>query len=246
MFRKAGELRMKTKKITLIIIIVLAVLVGIGVYSMLNSSKTEIYLFNEDYKAGTLITEDMFIPQLVDESIVEEAIRNRDVTGIIFVTKSNIQEAIGHYLRYDVYKGTPFLSNNVDIMGGSPAEVHLSENMVAVTVPVDNMTGVTHLLGTDSRINIYAGFEDNFEKHTAQILANVRVLDVLVDYSQDIPTLMGVTVEVTQEEAVKLTHAMMFGSIRLGAVKVGQYEPEEQDPITTGEIIGRTSVGTEE
>jgi Flp pilus assembly protein CpaB len=237
---------MKTKKISLIIIIVLAILVGIGVYSALNSKRVEIYLFKDDYKAGTLITEDMFVTQQVDKSIVEDAIANRGATGVIFVTKNNIAEAIGHYLRYDVYKGTPFLSNNVDVMGGSPAEVHLGKNMVAVTIPVDNMTGVTHLLGTDSRINIYAGFEQDFEKHTVQLLENVRVLDVLIDYYQsEIPVLAGVTVEVTQEEAVSLTHVLMFGSVRLGAVKVGQYEPAEQDTVTTGEIIGKNNQETE-
>lgn len=231
---------MQTKKISLIIIIFLAIAVGFGVYKALDMKKTTVYVFNADYKAGTQITPDMLNEMLLDSSIVEAALINRtSPEDAIYITESNLDQALGNYLKYDVFKGTIFMSNYVDIKGGSAAEINLGANMVGVTVTADNISGVTPEISKDSRVNVYAGFEmDGNIRYTVLLLENIRVIDVQINTEDNgTPQIVGITLEVNPEQAMKLNFAQMFGTIRFGTVKPGQYEPTDVVPVTMDDIV---------
>lgn len=219
---------MKTSKLSFIIIIVLALVAGFLAYSYLSSAKTVIYLFADDYSAGTLIEPDMLVPTQIDTSVVYEAAAWGDA---MYVTSENVEEVLGDYLRVDVIAGTPFMSIHSDQVGGAGAEIRLADDKVAVTMHADNFTCGNPFLTVGSMVNVYTSYQTDEETVTEMKFQNIRVLDVL--YAEKMnevsgsPTVSGVTLEVTPEQSVQLQHALEFGSVRLALVKGGYYIEED-------------------
>jgi Flp pilus assembly protein CpaB len=234
---------MKNSKlnVSFLIVVVLGLLAALMTYSFLSTAKTVIYVFKDDYPAGTKITEDKLVPQQIDSSIVQQVARSNSDDGTVYITDANKNEVIGSYLITDVKKGMPLMSSYTDKLGGSPSEMRLSANNVAVTVPGDNVTGVSPYITHGSRVNVYAGFETgNNEPIEYLLLQNIKVLDV--QYSEvnnsnsNSPTLSGITLEVTPEQSLSLQYAAEWGKIRLGLVKSGQYKDVSLSPYTNDKV----------
>lgn len=66
---------MKTSKLSFIAVIILAIIAGFASYSYLSSAKTVIYLFADDYSAGTPIEPEMLMPTQIDTSVVYSGIK---------------------------------------------------------------------------------------------------------------------------------------------------------------------------
>lgn len=227
MKRKVGE-KMKSSKLSFVIIIILALVVGFLAYNYLSSAKTVIYLFTDDYAAGTVIEPEMLTPTQIDTSVLYEAASYGDA---VYVTSENVEEVLGDYLRVDVVAGTPFMSIHSDQVGGSGAEIRLEDDKVAVTIYADNISAANPFITVGSTVNVYTSYEVEKETVTELKFQNIRVLDVLyaelMNETSGSPTISGVTLEVTPEQSVELQHATEFGSVRLGLVKGGYYVEEE-------------------
>ncbi len=219
---------MKTSKISFIVIIVLALIAGFLSYSYLSSAKTVIYLFNDDYPAGTTIEPEILVPTQIDTSVVYEAATRGDA---IYITSDTLEQVIGDFLRTDVIAGTPLMSVHSNEVGGSGAEIRLAENMVAVTVSVDNITAGSPFIDVGSLVNVYTNYQVDDEYISELKFQNVRVVDVVYaekyNESSEAPVIEGVTLEVTPEQSVELQHALEFGTVRLGLVKSGYYTEKE-------------------
>lgn len=228
---------MKRLNVSFVILIVVAAIIGIGIYQYLVTQKTTIYLFKDNYQAGTKITEDILISMQIDSSVVNSVKSSKASGGAVYVTANNKKDVIGTKLQRDVFKGTPFMSTLSDKIGGSPAEMRLADGMVGITIGVDNITGGTPLLQPDSRVNIYAGFKIENNVYSEELLLqNVRVISVTyTDLENDktkTPTISGVTVETTPQNSVKLAYALENGDVRLGIVKVSEYKDIAVTPYT--------------
>lgn len=227
---------MKSSKLSYVIIIVLALIVAFLSYSYLSTTKTTIFIFNDDYPAGHVIVEDMLTPIQVDANMVVEAF-NEEVR---YAIPGNLDEILGQYLRFDVVKGTPLMSIHADEQGGARTEKRLNANMVAFTVPVDNITGGSPFIEPESFVNVYVSYDNDFEETSELKYQNVRVIDVLYaeTYSEtsDSPTLSGVTLEIKPEQSVELMHAVEFGRVRIALIKSNHYEEVQVEPYTTGSI----------
>jgi Flp pilus assembly protein CpaB len=221
---------MKSSKLSYIIIVILAALVSFGTWSYLSQAKTTIYLFKDNYSAGTKITPDILVEQQIETKIVDQLkLQNMGSGGAVYITKDNINQIEGDFLKGDVIKGTPLMSTNSNQIGGSPAEARLAENMVAVTIPVDNIKGAHPKLEAGSRVNVYTGYQLDNNKGIEKIqLQNIKVLDVLysetMNESTKTPMLSGLTLEVTPEQSVQLQFAVEFGKVSVGIVKAGHYK----------------------
>ena len=212
---------MKTSRSRKILVVILAAIVcacisGIGVYKILTPQRTVVYIFNDSYAAGTQVTEGMLTPIEVDSSVVTAS--GNASTGDYLITSSNYQNVItsAGCLRNDVYRGNIFTSAMLSTTGGNRLEMVMKKNAVAVTVGVNNITGITSGLSYGSRVNIYA----NYNESTVLILQNVRVLGVGFENG----ALANVTMEVDTEESLKLIHAYNYGSIHLGLVDANGYQ----------------------
>lgn len=95
----------RNKKILIVILAALlfCAIATFGVYQILTPQRTTIYVFNDNYAAGTLVTEKMLNSVEVDSNIVVS--RNRISTGDYYVTNANYKSVLmsAGVLRNDVY-----------------------------------------------------------------------------------------------------------------------------------------------
>lgn len=237
---------MKSSRLSFVIIIVLALVVGVLSYSYLSSAKTTIYLFNDNYSAGTEVDASLFVASEIDTNLILEAMARGDAS---YVTPDNVDEFMGDYLRSDVVAGTPFLTIHSDMQAGPGAEKRLSEGMVAVTVEADNLVGVTPFIIPDTYVNVYANYELEESQVTKLLLQKIRVIDVqyseVFNESSDSPTISGITLEVEPGDSMLIQHAADFGSIRFGIVNGATYEEKNindfiQEGVATPEEVEAT------
>nr|WP_303183300.1 RcpC/CpaB family pilus assembly protein [Lachnoclostridium phocaeense] len=221
-------MKSKNKKIIAILVaaILFAVAGGMALYLYLMPQKTTVYVFRDNYEAGTVLSEDMLTSIQCDSKIVTAG-SNAD-TSSRFVTGADIETVLntGDSLRMDVASGMPLTLSMLSVNGGSSVEMNMDPSKIAVTVPVNSISGVTDDLKEGSRVNIYAaGIETT---GTTLLFQNMRVLSVAHDSNG---ALTSATIEVTVDESLKLIYAANYSSVYLGLVDSAGYEfTEETEP----------------
>lgn len=219
----------KNKKIALILALalLLSVIAGWLVFQYLTPKRETIYTFNSAYAAGTPVIGNMLIPIQVDADIIvagraapvsEQYITAREISAVL---------QTGDSLRMDVGKGTPLTMALLSVTGGSSIEQNMAPSSVSVTIPLNNITGITQELQAGSRVNIYISSEMAGQE-TSLPFQNMRVLQVFQDESG---SLTGVSIEtVTTEQALRLINAATYNSIYLGLVDANGYKTAEGIP----------------
>jgi Flp pilus assembly protein CpaB len=210
----------KNRKILIVFVlgILLAFATGVAVYQYLTPQRTTVYLFNQDYVAGTQVVMDMLVPIQMDNTVVISGMNIS--TGDILITNRFIQEALqtASVLRTDVSAGTPFMSSHLTATGGNSIEMRMRSDAVAVTLSVDNVTGITNELSFGSRVNVYASY--NGETYLSEGMENLRVLRTTMGTNG----LSTVTLEVDGPEALMLVHAAQYSILHLGLIDGHNYQ----------------------
>lgn len=207
----------------LVAAIVVAVIGGVSLYLFLVPQKTTVYVFNDNYKAGEALSEEMLTPIQADSKIVVAG--KKADTSSRFITGTDISAVLnaGDSLRMDVSEGMPLTLSILSVTGGSTVEMNMDPSKVAVTIPVTNITGVTNDLKEGSRVNIYTTGGDTMG--TTLLFQNMRVLSVNRDSSG---IMNSATIEVTVDESLKLIYAANYSAIYLGLVDSTGYEFTEE------------------
>lgn len=214
------------KKILLVLIVLFGGLIAWFSYSYLSTSKTNIFLFNKNYEAGTAVTKDMFTVLEVDADMVTQLAYASD-SNSKYVTADDLSQIIsnGDCLGVDVYKGTPFMTTETSTIGGSAAERRLSDYKTAITIPVTNISGVSPEITAGARINIYASYATDSYQVEQLLFQNVKILDVQATGDADSGyTLSAFTIEVDPADAMQLLHAINYWKIDITLLKSGKYE----------------------
>ena len=225
-------MKSKNKKIIFILIAAIAfsLIGGFLLYEWLMPQKTTIYIFNDNYSAGELVTDDILTTMQVDSSIVVGGTKTD--TDNQFVTASNRKEFIDtktNSLRIDVTKGMPLTQSMLSVDGGSYIEMNMGDDKVAVTVSASSTQAVTDDLKAGSRVNIYAtGYGESGEESTTLIFENMRVLSV----SKSDGKLNGITLEVNVDESLKLVNAANTSTLYFGLVNGTGYQATGQNDLT--------------
>lgn len=204
--------------IAIALAVVFALCAAYGVYRVLEPQRTTIYVFNDDYSTGTQVTADMLTPVQADANIIVAG-GTADASSQ-FITSSDYRDMLqsGNSLRIDVAKGMPLMTSMLSLIGGSRIEMTMQSTAIAVTVSVDDVTGITNDLGPGARVNIYVTYGTT---GTTLLLENMRVLAVNKTTTND---LVSATIEVDNSEALKLIEAANRGSIYLGLVNGNGYK----------------------
>lgn len=237
----------KNKKIVLILVlaVLVAVIGGVALYMYLTPKKITIYTFKENLPAGTVITSDMLTPVQADSTIYYGGAK-QDISTY-YVTGDNINEIIksGDSLRTDVVKGMPFTISLLTTGGGSRVEMQMDPTKIAITVPINNITGVTNELKSGSRVNIYVTGSDYIDDDsigslvTKLVFQNMRVLNV--SYSSQ-GALESATIECTIDQSMELVYYANSYSIYLGLIDGSGYQfSNVSNPYftpTTGAVSG--------
>ena len=207
--------------IVLILAVVLAIIASMFIVSYLTPRRATIYVFKSAYPIGTQITSDMLIPIQVDSGMIVAG-RNTSINERM-VTSNDIRALLesGDSLKVSVGEGTPLMRSLLSISGGNSIMMSMSPSSVAVTINVDNTTGITQELYSGAAVNV---FVTAYSGNTFLLFENMRVLDI--HRNQNNGSLTSVTLEVTNEEAVKLINSSRNGAIHLGLINPSGYQYE--------------------
>lgn len=213
----------KNKKIALVAAAALlfSVLAGFLVFQFLTPRRTMVYVFNANYSAGTPVVNSMFMPLQVDSDLIAAG-RSAPVSEQ-FVTSAEYAAVLqsGDSLRMDVGKGMPLTISLLSVTGGSSIEQNMAPSSVAITIPLNNITGVTSELQPGSRVNIYVSSDASGQATTLQF-QNMRILSVFRNESGGIAS---ASVEATTvDQALKLVNAATYDNIYLGLIDVNGYQ----------------------
>ena len=149
----------------------------------------------------------MLTPIQVDSTITVSG-RKADVSEQ-FVTSSEYAEIIksGDSLRMDVGEGMPLTMSMLSVIGGSSIEMNMKPSSIAVTVAVDNVTGISQDLKEGSRVNVYCTTDTG----VSLILQNMRVLTV----NKPDGELSSVTIETDLQQSMQLIYYSIMGKFTL-------------------------------
>jgi pilus assembly protein CpaB len=135
---------------------------------------------------------------------------------------TSIDSVVGRVTRGSVFKGEAFVHGRlVPDETGPGIEVRITPGKRALSFRIDNASGIAGRIQPNSRVDILVIIDRGGGKgRVAKIfLENVRILAIgAVPYRSDDARLLPIavaTVEVTPEEAEKLTLAMAQGEIQL-------------------------------
>lgn len=191
----------KTYKVVILIILaaICAVISGISIYVYCNSTKGFIYVFNDNYSAGTKISKDMFYSIKVDDSIIKSG-QNAGL-DTYYITAENFEKAVkgNEYLLNDVIKDQPFTFVDLAFSSGTSIERSLSGDNMAVTVPISGSAAVTDKLRVGSIVNIYK--TDAAE--TRLIFENMKIIS-----RNDGDNISYVTFETSPDDTLDLINAV--------------------------------------
>ena len=227
-------------RIAIIAAIFFGLIAAYGVYSFLRqqreatealkSATQNVVVAAKEIPAGTNVTEKIIKEGLVKETSWPKA---SVPPGSFYSTN----QVVGKTVKTKVVAGEPILESKLVGEGGGLAS-RLAAGYRAVAVKVDEVIGVSGFIAPDDRVDVIAtltppGRGSQDEKLSKIVLQNRRVLSVAqsVEQKEGKPQVVrSITLEVTPEEAEKLSLAVFEGHVILALRAIG----DEAAKITRG------------
>jgi len=157
------------------------------------------------------ITEEMlFMKALPSEAVHPEAL-------------TNLQDALGAVSRADIVKGEQILASRiVSEKNAATLAFRLPEKMRAISIPVNEVTGVSGFISPGNRVDVLVTYSDeeiNEVTTTYTILQNALVMAVgehtRENEGEERKLVSTVTLAVTPGQAEVLAHALVKGTFHL-------------------------------
>jgi pilus assembly protein CpaB len=227
-------------KITVVAAIFFGFIAAYGIYNFLQEQKArsramqletqDIVVAGKDIPAGTTFS---------DKSIQQGLIKSAKwpKTSVPRDSFISTQELMGKVVKVKIVAGEPLLKSR---MAGEEAglTVRLTPGHRAMAVRVDEVIGVSGFIKPDDRVDVIVtavppGRTSQAEKLSKIVLQNKRVLSVAQNLEQrdgKPQVVRSITLEVTPEEAEKLSLASQEGQIILALRAMG----DEQVATTRG------------
>lgn len=123
---------------------------------------------------------------------------------------------VGHPFSHHVKGGRPLLESDLELSDEFQQEKTIDASMTGMSIPVNNIAGVTPHLSRGERVHVYASFENEAGAHSGLLLQNMPIIGVQREREGEQTHLVAVTLSLSRSEAVLLTHALHYGKIRLG------------------------------
>lgn len=207
----------RSSKVLMLLIVLIAVLVGLGVWQFLNTRKVPVYVYSRDCVHGEKISRDMFGSTQMEEGLYYALAG----TGNHYITSDEIVEAEknGDVLLVDTARYTVAVSNQFVSSGGTKIESRLAKDMVSVELPVQKVAGLSAGVRVGSKINIIDSYTMDSVKRAEMIFQDLLIVDVV----ENEDGVQSVYVEVEPAESVQLIHAVTFDSVSAEILKPGNY-----------------------
>jgi len=227
-------------RIAIIAAIFFGLIAAYGVYSFLRqqreatealkSATQNVVVAAKEIPAGTNVTEKIIKEGLVKETSWPKA---SVPPGSFYSTN----QVVGKTVKTKVVAGEPILESKL-VGEGVGLASRLAAGYRAVAVKVDEVIGVSGFIAPDDRVDVIAtltppGRGSQNEKLSKIVLQNRRVLSVAqsVEQKEGKPQVVrSITLEVTPEEAEKLSLAVFEGHVILALRAIG----DEAAKVTRG------------
>ncbi|MDF2682776.1 MAG: pilus assembly protein CpaB [Brevibacillus sp.] len=228
---------MSVHPLRLLALLLLASCVGIGSYFLVKPyTVTYIQLRPDvDKESGQLLEAKDIEPLVVN---LGGALKrpSTPIPGLLLWDEA--PTLLGKTLNRKVKGGRPLLESDLDQADRTKGDAKLNATMTGMSIPVDNVAGVTPHLSTGERVHIYASFEDDAGAHSGLLLQNMPIIGVQREMEGEQPNLVAVTLSLTRNEAVLLTHALHYGKIRLGlAATIDGQNAGVGDPVFATDLM---------
>lgn len=203
-----------------LILLVFALMLAIGAAWMANtwiSQKSSNHL--ADGKTTAVIVAEMDIPfgQKIDTVHLKSIEMPKELAPAGSFRSTD--EVVGKVATDAIFSGEVIIAQRVaDHAGGSALAAMVDPDMRAVSVRVNDVTGVAGFLLPGNRVDVLAARKENRRSVTRTVIQNVRVLaiDQTSSPEKDKPVVVrAVTLEVSPKQSELLFQAMDEGTIQL-------------------------------
>jgi len=199
--------------------LLLAIAIGFGAYPIFKPTAFSYVMLQEDIviEGGETLKEEH-----IEEGVITLGKVFGEVSSPVpgLIPWSQAADYLGLPLARRVQGGQPLLATDLDMEGGGSWDRELKGAKTGMSIPVDDILGVTPHLSVGDRVHVYASFEDEDGAHSGLLLKEMPVIFLQREMDEETPHLSAVTIALTNREAVLLTHALHYGKIRLGKVAV--------------------------
>lgn len=236
-------------KITIVVAIFFGFIAAYGIYNFLRQqrelaeatkqSMQDVVVAEKDIPAGTTITE----KKAKRERLVKVTPWPKSSVPVGAFSKT--EEVVGKVVKVKVVKGEPILESKMSAERAG-LTVRLSPGHRAVAVRVDEIIGVSGFIAPNDRVDVIVtveppGKNTRNEKLSKIVLQNRRVLSVAQKLEQEKEgkpkVVRSITLEVTPEEAEKLSLASQEGKIVLALRAVGDDKLEKTPGINKRALL---------
>jgi len=214
---------MSVHPLRLLALLLLASCVGLGAY-LIVKPQTETYIQlrpSVDKESGQLLEAQDIEPLAVNMGGLFQE-QSVPIPGLL--RWSQASDLVGKSFTRKVQGGRPLLATDLEQTSYLQGDSRLNASITGMSIPVDNVAGVSPHLSTGERVHVYASFEDDVGAHSGLLLQNMPIIGVQREMEGDQPNLVAVTLTLSRKEAVLLTHALHYGKIRLGLAAVADGE----------------------
>lgn len=217
--------------------LLLAIAIGFGAYPIFKPTIYSYVKLREDVviEGGEVLQEED-----IEEGVITLGKVFGEVTTPVpgLIPWAEATSYLGLPLARRVEGGQPLLATDIDQDGGGSMDRELKGAKTGMSIPVDDILGVTPHLTVGDRVHVYASFEDEDGAHTGLLLKAMPVIFLQRELQQDVPHLSAVTIALSNREAILLTHALHYGKIRLGKVAAGEgTEPGVGDQVFAAALM---------
>ncbi|MDR7319502.1 RcpC/CpaB family pilus assembly protein [Brevibacillus nitrificans] len=208
---------MSIHPLRLLALLLLASCIGLGAYMVVKpQAVTYIQLRSTvEKESGQLLEAADIEPLVVNMGDIFQD-QTKSIPGLLHWTEA--PDFLGKALTRNVQGGRPLLASDFEqpvLMKGGTA-TKLNASMTGMSIPVDNVAGISPHLTAGERVHVFASFEDDDGAHSGLLLQYMPVIAVQREMEGEEPNLVAVSLSLSQNEAVLLTHALHYGKIRLG------------------------------
>lgn len=218
-----------------------------GIYNFLRQQKEttetlrkatqDVVVAGKDIPAGTTITD-----TVIKEGIVK--VTPWPKASVPAGSFSSPQQVIGKVVKVKAVAGEPLLGSRM-AGEGAGLTVRLTPGQRAMAVKVDEIIGVSGFITPDDRVDVIAtvvppGKTAQDEKLSKIVLQNKRVLSVAQSVEQKdgkAQVARSITLEVTPEEAEKLSIAQLQGEVILALRAVGDDDMAQTRGSTKRDLL---------
>ncbi len=205
----------KVKILALLAAVVTALLIFVFLSTLINvgdGKGVNILSAAQDISANTVITEEMLMMVEVPEGIV--------LPGAL----TRMSDAVGQTAFADIIVGEQVLSSKLIVPGETVANTlayAIEPGMRAITIGVDNMSGLAGMIHPGDRIDLLAELDVEGVTNTELVAENIKILavDSVLDKSGkvangDVAAYTTITLEVTAIQAMEVSLAANSGPMR--------------------------------